>query len=719
MYTLGSVKLAGFRGVTQDQEVSFDSPVTILFGENHQGKSSILNAIEWCLYGDDCKGADTGMRERVDWEVISRRADAAEVRVNLRDNGGEVVVLHKETRARRSQHKLRCLRLPDGSEFTGDECDRELSGRLRCEFRDFMATAYQHQEAVRAVITQAPKDRNDAIDRLLGLSDYRHIREALKKSLAPSIQKTIRDEFANFVETRVGDALRTRERDLATAEARLSSFNILEEEARPERALGMSVDISSGLRSFAKDLGMPEPALAVPDTWAGCRLFCDKARATARELLRKSPDSSVQQELIKRRTALVNSAAACEETRAALNAARGELDEFNAKSGTRQGLQARAAELTGEIDGLTNQIVQESRRRELIRQGMGYLQEAGQPPAEQVCPLCGSPVRDLLAHLREEWDRTQTVTIAGLEAKREQKETEKTRINDSLSRLGDLEQGLRRAANGLGEASRKAAAALGREVAQDEDPAALARRESEELERRLAQLEELIGQRQQRVAAIEASLDGLLALCDVLQAQEKKDQVEHIRESDEFRQIQALRDEVAKSVADLQAIERATADAANEEAEAKVGSAQEELDRHFRAMTQNPAVTRVQIKVEQGKTGNDYRILDQDERDLSPVLSQGDMNCLALALFMGLGQAASDTAPFGFMIFDDPSQSLGTEEKSRFVERLNDVATSKQLVISTMDAELKDLLQKNLTKAKTCYVFSDWSPETGPRISRT
>ncbi len=40
---------------------------------------------------------------------------------------------------------------------------------------------YQHQENIRAVLTQEPKDRNEALDRLFGLSDYRNIIEGIKK----------------------------------------------------------------------------------------------------------------------------------------------------------------------------------------------------------------------------------------------------------------------------------------------------------------------------------------------------------------------------------------------------------------------------------------------------------------------------------------------------------------------------------------------------------
>jgi len=66
-----TLKVKGFRGFTKEKEFDF-APVTILFGPNGTGKSSTLNAIEWCLWGRKCVGKDTGIRERIDWEIKNR-----------------------------------------------------------------------------------------------------------------------------------------------------------------------------------------------------------------------------------------------------------------------------------------------------------------------------------------------------------------------------------------------------------------------------------------------------------------------------------------------------------------------------------------------------------------------------------------------------------------------------------------------------------------------
>lgn len=65
MIDLKSLKVSGFRAFTREVAFEFENPVTLVFGANHLGESSTLNAIEWCLFGKDCMGTDTGIRELV------------------------------------------------------------------------------------------------------------------------------------------------------------------------------------------------------------------------------------------------------------------------------------------------------------------------------------------------------------------------------------------------------------------------------------------------------------------------------------------------------------------------------------------------------------------------------------------------------------------------------------------------------------------------------
>src|SRR5262249_29101368 len=101
-----------------------------------------------------------------------------------------------------------------------------------------------------------------------------------------------------------------------------------------------------------------------------------------------------------------------------------------------------------------------------------------------------------------------------------------------------------------------------------------------------------------------------------------------------------------------------------------------------------------------------------------PILSQGDMNVLALAIFLGLACSSAETAMFGFVLLDDPSQSLGSEYKEQLVNVLDRVAGSRRVILATMDSEFCSGLAERLTKSKTLYRFKGWTEQDGARAER-
>ncbi len=143
--------------------------------------------------------------------------------------------------------------------------------------------------------------------------------------------------------------------------------------------------------------------------------------------------------------------------------------------------------------------------------------------------------------------------------------------------------------------------------------------------------------------------------------------------------------ELAEFVADLDAIKRAVADASRSEADGKVTAASRLIDEYFRRTANHPGLDRVALEVDSDRrTGrNSYTFADQRGEDLFPVLSQGDMNCLALSIFLGLSAAAAKS----------------------------------YIIVATMDAEFRDLLLKEIPAPDvTTYDFIDWTPDKGPVV---
>lgn len=141
-----------------------------------------------------------------------------------------------------------------------------------------MATVYQHQEAIRAILTQVPKDRNDAIDRLLGLSDYRNIIGGIEDALKDLKSKRDRvdiNKFSQNIESKknfIEDSMKEKKE-----EALLKG--IKEEQIDETAVLELAnKEVKEKLHKFAQDANLQMPEILVPDHWKELNLFINSAK---------------------------------------------------------------------------------------------------------------------------------------------------------------------------------------------------------------------------------------------------------------------------------------------------------------------------------------------------------------------------------------------------------------------------------------------------------
>jgi hypothetical protein len=74
------------------------------------------------------------------------------------------------------------------------------------------------------------------------------------------------------------------------------------------------------------------------------------------------------------------------------------------------------------------------------------------------------------------------------------------------------------------------------------------------------------------------------------------------------------------------------------------------------------------------------------------VMSQGELHALGLALF--LPRATAPGSPFGFIVIDDPVQSMDPAKVDGLARLLSEVATSRQVVVFTHDDRLPAALRQ-------------------------
>ena len=721
MFELARLTARGFRGFAGEREFEFDKPVVILFGENHRGKSSTLNAVEWCLFGDQCVGKKTGIPERLDWEVPNRHMPdrVVAVEAEFKSSDGTCVVRREMTGTGRRTAGTVTLTLPDGTRLDGDDAERRLNAVFRSSFRDFMTTVYQHQEAIRAILTAEPRERNDAIDRLLGLSEYRELLKGIRAAELEKAQRTMDSEFEHF-RTRVKDRIDTYEKETKEQKSRAMAEGIPEVDITEEGALRWAKKILEVIHSLAQDLHVADLQVPEPHSYDEILEFREWAKNQTDNLWARSPDVEKQETLAKEQRHLATLKGNYEAANARETNAQQQRDAFVRDNGDEPTLAKRAADEQTRVSELDEEMREVNRRAKLVDEAIGYLRGAPTDTAMQRCPLCFNEVPNLLSHLEKEWEEKISKEVAELQRQREAHSSEIGRLDTLRGQLAKLEKDLDEARSDMKTCVSQVASVLGREIGKKDDPGALMNTSLGEIASELERIGQAIEEKRPRIRGVYDQLAKLRRIDETVNYEKKRAVVERLWETEEFAALDEIRDEAARLVEDVQAIRGCLAAASREEAENKIEDAGTALDENFRRMTNHPAIPGLVMEVtEDTRSGlNSYAFRSKEGTDPTRILSQGDLNCLALSLFLGLASATRDTQPFAFLMLDDPAQSLGSEAKQQLVGVLEDVAAWRKLIVSTPDDELRELLMANITKSKAVYDFVEWTKTDGPEIVR-
>lgn len=717
MLSLKNLKIKGFRGYIQDKEFSFDTPVVLLFGENHHGKSSTLNAIEWCLFGNECTGKNTGIRERIDWEIRNR---------NLPSKDEVFVELELETENKMTYKILRKLisktkdeleiNLPDGQLLNDQNAREKLTHLLKSSFRDFLTTVYQHQEAIRAILTQEPKERNDAIDRLLGLSDYRNILSGIKSADLEGKQKKMEESFSGF-KNEIDVALNTRKRDLIEKRKEAIQKGVKEDHISEKGALEIAKTVKDELIKFTSTVGLSLTDLQLPEQWKGLQEFQQATNGEITRFRSEMPDVKKQSEFFCHKTQITSLISDYNQKNERVKIAYKELEEFIKKNGNEEVLSKTKSDVERQI-ALKNKEMQEVDAKGItISNAIDYLKVEGID--KNICPVCGKETSDLLRHLEEEWDKKYKEQIGKI---KEEIEGLNGSLNNSgtlLSQLGNHKKSIETVKTEIVELNKKIGQKLKKEITEKDDPLVLLNNQSKHIEEELKKLEQSVSSRQETLNIIQARMNQIQLIVEILNLEEKRQIVENIVQTHEYQQMEVLKDQMAILVSGVNKIKQSVNEASYEEAKDKISSAEKMVDDYFRKITNNPAVSKIELLVSADKTGkNNYEFKDQNGHDLTPILSQGNLNALALSIFLGMACLRGTDQKFGFIMLDDPSQSLGSEHKEKLIEVLDDVLKDRMIILSTMDKELKELVLSKITKAKTKYIFTDWTPQIGPEVKK-
>ncbi len=222
-----------------DESVRFEDGVTVLYGNNGSGKSSLLEAAFFALYGSDALETGTTLDD-----VVTTDEDTAKVTLSFAHRG-ESYEVTREIRVRASTTQSADLTTPPGQPDLSQisEIDELIQEELRLNAEDFLNSAYVQQGDVSRLIDATPTQRQRIIDNLLQMTKLERYRSRMD-NIETGVARVVEtkedqvEELTEQIEEYDESQIRARQRQLRgfesdldhTRETLSQKFESLEEE---------------------------------------------------------------------------------------------------------------------------------------------------------------------------------------------------------------------------------------------------------------------------------------------------------------------------------------------------------------------------------------------------------------------------------------------------------------------------------------------------------
>lgn len=249
------VRLKNFK-CYEEAELDLDRGVTVVHGLNGSGKSSLLEAMFFALYG-------ARAIERTLEEVVTIGAEEAVVELWFH-HADDAFHIRRRVRATedRAQTSECLLEGPSGVIEGAQDVRATVTELLRMDSEAFLNCAYVRQGEVNTLINASPSDRQDMIDDLLQLGvleDYRERATAARRAVqrVRDGQQEVVADLTDRIEEKEAEDLHDRlnglEGELGEVEAAIERYESNRDEA--ETTLAEAQEILEQYEERRRELG--------------------------------------------------------------------------------------------------------------------------------------------------------------------------------------------------------------------------------------------------------------------------------------------------------------------------------------------------------------------------------------------------------------------------------------------------------------------------------
>ncbi len=235
---ISSIHVEGVRGFNEQRNIDIGPGLNIFVGKNGSGKTSLLQAIEWCLTGkmDYMKGEEFSQEDAI--VNLFNPSHLASVSLVLNGLSSKVIVSRRRKMSKSTNRGASPLTVKIGSKnFEDEEAEGQLERILGLPFNEISSSIYLHQDSLKNILSADAKDRSRTIDKMIGMEELRSLIESLAstrkittavKDLQSTIERLRRDkvEFAQRTKLKV-DQCKERLIETGYSESELGSSSKL------------------------------------------------------------------------------------------------------------------------------------------------------------------------------------------------------------------------------------------------------------------------------------------------------------------------------------------------------------------------------------------------------------------------------------------------------------------------------------------------------------
>ena len=718
---LTRLRAEGFRGICDPIDIDFHPQTTVLSAPNGSGKTSILGAIEWALFGElQYQPKENATNDEL--INIRHRAQSATVTVDLEGDDGTAFVTRSKKAGKRATEVI--VQLPSGEEYVGSEANTALFRLLGLTFDDFYRAVYLHQESIRGLLTDDPRVRNEALDRLFGVEKLRDMLKALSGSTKP-----------------VRDALDKLEKSKATAVARLTGA-VGEVEGQRQRALDdakkmglseadltfdaierLAQKVIDTLTKLANSTTAPIKDLSEPEDFDGVDGFSRRVNEAIKIIRQTATNAALAANATKEIANVDGALTAIRRLSTLLDGVDASLTEMRDSYGDLNTLEDQKVTAQAEVRRLREAQEKIGISQRITQDTLTYLQSS---VSESNCPACGQEIeRDgLIARLE---DHLSGEIRHEMEAAHTAETEQQRKIGDldaATTKRGRLLKERKEHAEALTQERSAARKFLTVDVEDDLLVEALDG-QKDELFRSASTVDADRNKREEEIEGTQTQMERLREIGRFLKLDANyKEASSRLGVDDEDSSVAEQQIESLSRLEDgIRTIGEVVTTEASTLARNAVDSAQMDISKIYTELCNHPYFDNIQISVESqlvsGIERNNYFIRTLSSADnrhtlASSRLSTAQMNCVALSVYLALASQLQHN--LGFVILDDPSQNLDTEHKQALVNILSRLAPNLQVLIGTQDSELDALIMGSATHESFHRRRLTWSAQTGTTV---